>query len=88
MSWKKLMKWKEHVIKEYLTHGSKNSQEKLDSIFNCMLTKPLQHLWDTAKTILRGKSVALKFYLRTSQKFKIKRIYRMNIPNSVSKTYI
>ena len=63
MSWKKLMKWKEHVIKEYLTHGSKNSQEKLDSIFNCMLTKPLQHLWDTAKTILRGKSVALKFYL-------------------------
>lgn len=49
-----------------------------------MLTKPLQNLWDSAKAILREKSVALKFYITTSQKFKMKRIYRMNVPNFIS----
>lgn len=47
----------------------------------------LQIQWHSSKAIVGGKSIALKSYIRTSERFKIKRIYK-NVSNFVLKTNI
>ena len=65
------MEAEQYATKEANGSLKKSKRELEKNTWRQMKTKTQQHLWDTAKAMLKGKFIAIRSYLRKQEKSQI-----------------